>query len=117
MMTSNDKADVYLHREPVDFRKQINGLSVIVEASMELTLFSNSYFVFTNRQRSAIKIIYWQRNGFCLWMKRLEKDKFAWPKHLNQDAITISTEELHWLLDGFDIWKNPPHQMLQYTSV
>ena len=108
---------VYLHREAVDFRKQINGLSLIVQDSMELNVFSESLFVFINRTRTRIKILYWQRNGFCLWMKRLEKDRFAWPKQIRHDIIDISTEELHWLLEGFDIWNKPPHQRLHFSSV
>jgi len=108
---------VYLYRSVVDFRKQINGLSLIVQECMELDAFSESFFVFVNRTRTRIKILYWQRNGFCLWMKRLERDKFAWPKRLQSDVIDISTEELHWLLEGFDIWQKPPHQRLHFSSV
>lgn len=117
MIIFDNKLSVYLHREPIDFRKQINGLSVIVQDALALDLFSESCFVFVNRQRNRIKILYWQRNGFCLWMKRLEKDKFSWPKHLKENVVTLSVEELHWLLDGFDIWRKPPHQTLHYTSV
>ena len=110
-------APVYLHREAVDFRKQINGLSVIVQEGMAMDVFSESLFVFINRSRTRIKILYWQRNGFCLWMKRLEQDKFAWPKRMPKDIVDISTEELHWLLEGFDIWHKPPHQRLHFNSV
>lgn len=117
MMIFNPKVAVYLHREAIDFRKQINGLSVIVQEGLSLDLFTDSCFVFVNRQRNRIKILYWQRNGFCLWMKRLEKDKFSWPKHLNKEVVSVTVEELQWLLDGFDIWKKPPHQTLKYISV
>jgi len=113
------KADipVYLHRDAVDFRKQINGLSLIVQDSMALNVFSEAFFVFVNRPRTRIKILYWQRNGFCLWMKRLERDKFSWPKQIQKDVMSISTQELNWLLEGFDIWQKPPHQTLHFTSV
>lgn len=117
MMKFEQKMDVYLHREPVDFRKQINGLGTLVQEGLGLDIFSESCFVFGNRQRNRIKILYWQRNGFCLWMKRLEKDTFSWPKHLNKEVISLTTEELQWLLDGFDIWRKPPHKVLNYTSV
>ena len=117
MMHFKKDLDVYLHREPIDFRKQINGLSMIVQDELALDPFGNACFVFVNRGRNRIKILYWQRNGFCLWMKRLEKDKFSWPKHLMKDVIQLTGEELHWLLDGFDIWRKPPHQTLHYTSV
>lgn len=117
MMRFKEGLDVYLHREPIDFRKQIDGLSLIVQEGLALDPFCESCFVFVNRGRNRIKILYWQRNGLCLWMKRLKKDKFAWPKHLNKDLIQLTSEELHWLLDSFDIWQKPPHQKLKYTSV
>jgi len=116
MMTFKPGAEVYLHKHAIDFRKQINGLSLIVQESLLLDPFSDSLFVFINRTRSRIKILYWNRNGFCLWMKRLEKDKFAWPRHLHDDKVVVTTEQLHWLLDGFDIWRSPPHQRLHFAS-
>jgi len=117
MITFKSGTDVYLHKHAIDFRKQINGLSLIVQESLLLNPFADSFFVFINRPRTRIKILYWDRNGFCLWMKRLEKDKFAWPRHLQDDQAVITTEALHWLLDGFDIWRNPPHQRLYFASV
>lgn len=108
---------VFLHRKPVDFRKQINGLSLIVQDSLQLDPFAEALFVFINQGRNRIKILYWQKNGFCLWLKRLEKDKFAWPRQQNTETIIITTQELQWLLDGFNIWQSPPHQTLKFASV
>ena len=70
-------AEVYLHRSPVDFRKQIDGLAVLVQTSMALDPLREALFVFTNRRQDRIKILWWDRNGFCLWLKRLEKNRFA----------------------------------------
>ncbi len=61
-----------------DMRKAINGLSLLASGQMELNLLSGSLFAFCNRKRDMIKILYWDRNGFCLWHKRLEKDRFCW---------------------------------------
>lgn len=88
-----DAPKVYLHREPVDFRKQINGLSVIVQEALKMDPFEDALFVFINCSRNRIKALYWERNGFCLWFKRLEKDKFSWPKHLRDDVVTISEQK------------------------
>ena len=66
MIRFKEDVPVYLHREPVDFRKQINGLSVLVQEEMTMDAFSEGLFVFGNRHRTRIKILYWQRNGFCL---------------------------------------------------
>lgn len=94
---------VYLHRHPVDFRKSINGLSAIVEQSMQLSPFSKQLFVFTNRRRNRIKILFWEDNGFCLYYKRLEKRQFHWPRHLESNVITLNGQQLNWLLDGYNL--------------
>lgn len=109
---------VYLHRDPVDFRKQINGLSIIVEAEMHLNPFDNALFVFTNRGRNSVRILYWDRNGFCLWQKRLEQDHFAWPRSDDFAAsIQLSAQQLRWLLEGFDPWSRYAHKPLKFLAV
>ena len=108
---------VYLHREFVDFRKSINGLSVIVEEAMALSPFDGSLFVFCNKQRDKLKILYWDSSGFCLWYKRLERDKFKWPKKWAFDVIELSEQQLHWLLEGFDITVMQGHKKLQYSAI
>lgn len=60
---------IYLHREPVDFRKAINGLSVIVQDEMALSPFDRALFVFCNKKRSQLKVLYWDETGFALWKK------------------------------------------------
>ena len=117
MMRPSGDVEVYLHRLPVDFRKAINGLALIVQDEMQLDTYSESLFVFINRSRNRIKLLYWERNGFCLWMKRLEKNRFAWPLKHEGDTVSLNTQELNWLLDGFDIWRMPPHQRLFYDAV
>jgi transposase len=103
---------VFLYPKPVDFRKSIDGLSALVELEMTVSLFEPSIFVFLNRARNRVKILYWERNGFCLWMKRLEQETFKAPPAELEDAIELSVEEVNWLLDGFDLWKNRPHKVL-----
>jgi len=108
---------VYLCTESVDFRKSITGLSLLVEQSLELDPFAQTLYIFTNRRRDKIKILYWENNGFCLWYKSLEKERFKWPKDLSTKTITLNGQQLNWLLDGFDLWRNKPHQPLFYQSV
>jgi transposase len=108
---------VYLCREPVDFRKAINALSVLVEQELGLSPFASALYVFTNRPRNKIKALYWHRNGFCLWQKRLERDKFTWPRDGSEATKTISLQEFGWLLEGFDLWKNKPHETLSFGAV
>ena len=117
MRPSAEDGPVYLCREPVDFRKSISGLSLIVEQALRLDPFGHAVYVFANRDRNKIKILVWEKSGFVLWYKRLEKQRFCWPRHLEGETVTLSAENLNWLLDGFDIWRHPPHQRLNYRSV
>ncbi|AGH86542.1 IS66 family insertion sequence hypothetical protein (plasmid) [Ralstonia solanacearum] len=103
---------VYLHRDAVDFRKSINGLAVLVEQAMGLDPFAAAVYVFRNRRADRIKILGWDRNGFWLLFKRLEQDRFAWPR---QAAVaTLSVEQLHWLLQGIDIEAMQRHPRRAY---
>ena len=103
---------VYLHRDAVDFRKSINGLAALVEQAMGLDPFAAAVYVFRNRRADRIKILGWDHNGFWLLFKRLEQDRFAWPR---QAAVaTLSVEQLHWLLQGIDIEAMQRHPRRAY---
>src|SRR5690554_131338 len=108
---------VYVYLQPVDFRKSINGLSALVELEMSLVPFMPALFVFCNRGRDKIKLLYWERNGFVLWYKRLEKQRFRWPRVSTSTCDIRDGRELNFLLDGLDIWHNQPHQTLHFHSV
>lgn len=108
---------VYLCVAPVDFRKSIDGLALIVEQSLALNPFEPTVYVFINKRRDKIKILHWEKNGFCLWYKRLEKQRFKWPHDHRDETVTLNGQELNWLLDGFDLWKNQPHESLLFDSV
>jgi len=117
MRPSNELPVVYVCMEPVDFRKHIDGLAMLVEQALELDPFSEQLFVFTNRRRDKVKILYWERSGFVLWYKRLEQQRFAWPRHLGKGTVTLTGQELNWLLDGYDLSKWRPHTVLSYRSM
>ncbi len=106
--------EVFLYRDFVDFRKSINGLAAIVEQQMQLSPLNGSVYVFCNKGRDKLKILYWDKTGFALWYKRLEKDKFKWPTTLTNELLTLSEQQLHWLLNGFDVLG---HQAISYESV
>ncbi|WP_020610919.1 IS66 family insertion sequence element accessory protein TnpB [Sediminispirochaeta bajacaliforniensis] len=105
---------IYVRPGVTDMRKQVNGLSIITEEEMELAPGSGSLFLFCSRDRKLIKCIYWDRNGFCLWQKRLEKGKYPWP-YTEVQAREISQEQLKMLLDGIDFWH--AHQRLSYEEI
>lgn len=117
MIIWQDNIDIYLHREPVDFRKAINGLSLIVSETMLLSPFDSALFVFCNKRRSQLKVLYWDDTGFALWQKRLEKDTFKWPKRSPLEIPKISHEQWGWLLRGFDYSQIKPHLHLTFSTI
>ena len=114
---NEDGGTIYLHRKPVDMRKAINGLVAIVEGEMSLDPFSSGLFVFCNNSRSIVKCVYWEGNGFVLWMKRLEKSRFQWPRQLPLDVIDLSAEQVNWLFDGYDLTLLQGHTTLPHHTV
>lgn len=95
---------IYIHREPVDMRKSFTGLSAIVSEQMSGDFQRAHLFVFTNRRRNLMKVIYFDDSGFALWMKRLESSKFPWPRRLSDSVIEVSSDDMELLLQGINIW-------------
>ena len=110
---------IFIHRDPVDMRKAINGLSEIVQAESMGELMGPNLFVFCGRRRGVIKVLYFDRSGFALWQKRLEQERFPWPKlkHCADEVVQLTSEQLQWLLDGYDVWKMKPFEKLQFSRV
>lgn len=107
---------VYLATGSTDMRKAINGLSILVAEQLDHDPLSGQLFCFCNKKRSIIKILYWDRNGFCLWHKRLEKDRFQWPQ-TKDDVISVERHELFWLLDGLSLSQADAHERLSYETM
>lgn len=103
---------IYLHRDAVDFRKSINGLVLIVEQQMKLSPFADALFVFSNKSRDKLKLVYWDQSGFCLWYKRLEKEKFKWPHQYHSPVMNLTEDQWQGLLSGYNIIG---HQALHYA--
>lgn len=117
MRAISEFTHIYIHREPVDMRKAINGLSEIVAQAKMGDLFCSALFVFTGKRRGSIKILYFDRSGFALWQKRLERDKFPWPRKHSEEVVSISAEQLSWLLEGIDVWKVKPFETLSFERI
>lgn len=116
MWESSFHVQVYLAIGSTDMRKQINSLSILVQQRLELDPLSGNVFVFCNRRRSTVKALYWDRNGFCLWQKRLERERFRWPE-TTEEVMRISPRELRWLLDGLELVQGNAHGNLAYSTV
>jgi transposase len=110
--------EVFLYRPAIDFRKSIGGLSALVEQELGMNPFGDALYLFINRRRDKIKALYWHRNGFCLWYKRLEAERFAWPQdEVCEAAHPMTGQQLEWLLEGRDPWPRGPHKVLKYQAV
>jgi transposase len=89
---------IYLACGQTDMCKSIDGLSALVAHSFKLDPFGESIFVFCNRSRDRIKILEWDKDGFGVYFKRLEKGRFKWPAAGKESTMTLSREEMEHLL-------------------
>ncbi|MBV0934955.1 IS66 family insertion sequence element accessory protein TnpB [Marinobacterium weihaiense] len=113
---SRSMPEIYLYREPIDFRKQANGLAVLIEQELGQNPFTGALYAFTNRQRNKIKCLMWEDNGFILYYKALAEEKFKWPSPADE-LMPLTGEQINWLLDGYDISLLKGHKTLQYEAV
>ncbi|MBT6671057.1 MAG: IS66 family insertion sequence element accessory protein TnpB [Gammaproteobacteria bacterium] len=109
-----DLPEIYLYRDPIDFRKQMNGLAAIIEQELGRNPFSGSLYLFSNRQRNKIKCLMWEDNGFILYYKALAEEKFHWPESDNE-LLTLTGEQINWLLDGYNLSAMSGHRKLTYN--
>ena len=95
---------VYLCLTACDMRKSFDGLHALVREHLELDPFAGHLFVFTSRRRDRIKILYWDRDGFAVWSKRLEEGTYAMPLgEAAERRREITPQELGALLSGIDL--------------
>lgn len=113
MLMDPDSLKVMIYNIPVDMRRAIDGLSVMVSEQFGESPTSGSLYVFYGRSKDKLKVLYWERNGFCLFYKRLEKGHFKLPAP-GDKTMTITKQQLRWLLDGLDITLIKGHASLAY---
>jgi transposase len=97
MLAIAGNARIFFFQKPIDMRKGIEGLSILVEESCAGELTSGAYFVFVNRLKDRMKVLYWDNDGFAIWWKRLEKGSF---RLLGIDKTLINRKEFFMLLEG-----------------
>ena len=103
---------VFVRMGFTDMRKQINGLSAVIQELKSEGPFDGSYYVFCGKTRKIIKIVYWDKNGFCLWLKRLEQDSFPWPK-AGDELDEMTRQHIKLILRGIDVWRE--HKRVDYA--
>lgn len=106
---------ILVYNSPVDMRRSIDGLSTLINQELSCRPDNGTLYVFGNRVGDKIKILYWHRNGFCLWYKRLENGRFRFNWHHDQ-PLRLSSEQLRWLLDGLDYSKLCGHKAVHYSQ-
>ena len=95
---------VYLCTSPCDMRRSFDGLHALVTGTLKLDAFAGHLFVFANRRKDRVKILYWDRDGFAVWAKRLEEGTYAIPFGDEDDSRReITAQELGALLSGIDL--------------
>lgn len=102
IINADEVKNIYVSTHFVDMRKSIDGLTLIVHSQFQMNVLDHSLFIFTNRSRNRIKILYYESNGFWLFIKRLEHRKFKIQE--SQESLTraITYRQLSWLLEGLE---------------
>lgn len=109
----NDFEGIHLYRHPVDLRKGGQGLAGLVEQYFEHSLKDRRVFLFCNKRKTIVKGIYWHRIAVAVWMMRLEKKFFHWPKYGNT-TISLSGDQVNWLLEGINIERIKPIETVPF---
>ena len=104
--TGADK--VYIACGYTDLRKGIDGLASMVQQQFQLDSFTNTLFLFCGRRRDRIKGLYWEKDGFILLYKRLERGAYQWPRNENE-ARSLTPQQYRWLMEGLKIEQPKAH--------
>jgi transposase len=109
MLTIGSATRIYLAAGVTDMRKSFNGLHGIVESVLRRDPLTGHLFVFCNRSRNRIKILFWDGSGLWVCAKRLEQGTFSWPE-TTATAIELDHEELSMLIGGIDLGQSRPRR-------
>lgn len=108
---------VYLATGPIDGRKSFNTLTPIIKSTLHADPLSGHFFIFYNKKRDLLKALYWDKNGFCLWQKRLEEGRFILPKDFSDVSWELTECQLQGLVQGINWQKIDKPKALNYTIV
>ena len=117
MLTISQDTKIHVYLEPVDMRKSVNGLGIILLDTFDQDPHSGYLYLFINKPHNKIKCLFWDRNGFVIYYKRLEKGRFNYSKYLNGDKINVSEKQLRALLMGLDFYLLSDHPQEKYQDL
>lgn len=106
IINTDEIKNIYVSSHYVDMRKSIDGLTLIVNSHFKMNVLDHSLFIFTNRARNRIKILYYESNGFWLFIRRLEHGKFKIREYDHSHTRSITSTQLSWLLEGLEFEEN-----------
>jgi len=115
MISIADDVKILFCTQPIDMRKSINGLIVLVVETLKQDPQSKHLYLFYSKNRDKIKAILWDKNGFVLLYKKMEKQKFIFPKNIHEPHLEIDSHLLKWLLQGFDFYRLKEDPVLPFT--
>jgi transposase len=104
MLLLPPQSKIYVYTESIDMRKSANGLIILLVDAFDQNPQTGDLFLFTNKQRNKLKALFWDKNGFVLYYKRLEKGQFKYSKDLQGEKIIITSGQLKALLMGLDFY-------------
>ena len=102
MLLPETNLRIWLHTEPTDMRKSYDGLSVLVKQNLKEDPLSGHLFVFINRKQTQMKILYFDRSGYCIWSKRLEQGQFHYRKESGGSKQPLDWARLKMIIEGVD---------------
>lgn len=103
MLNTHPNLRIFLYTRPTDMRKSFDGLAALVRNELHHDPVDGSWFLFLNRRRDRVKILYWDRDGLALWYKRLEAGTFEVITQPGQPTVEIDATQLHLLLSGVSL--------------
>jgi len=106
MLSVSNHVRVFLARDPVDLRKSFHGLTALAESVLQQDPLSGHLFVFLNRRRDRMKLLYWGGTGFCIWYQQLERGTYQLPETAVADecqGVEITASQLSLILEGIDL--------------
>jgi len=116
MLTLSTEQPILVATQSIDMRKATNGLCILVSEYFEMNAQSDKLFLFYNKRKDIIKLLYWDKNGFGLLYKRLEKVKFKMPRSELEKYWEIDSQQLSWLLSGFEFLRMKDHPSLNFNG-
>lgn len=114
-MLSSYSLPVWLYPRRIDFRKQLDGLVLLIADHLKLNPASGQLFLFRNKGANKIKLLWWDRQGFWLCYKRLEQGRFIFPPAEDR-VLELTRDQLSWLLSGLDYLKHKVLPQLNPTQ-